>query len=376
MPSSTAVFANVLSFPPSEVTGRLLHVTGRRIHDLRYSHCPLFARKVPTDMTSSVRPRFLFLPLPATSLGAFFATSIQALPLPFRCVPFPFPDILTCTACDHITFRVLTCVSSVTAFAFESPHDGGSRIRLHVHVLASPAHLPHRALPRMPTGRRKKPPPPSLEETRSILRQRQRALTDEIRALKQQSRRLQRNRTGEHVGKFFRNVLVALVFLANYKTDLAVGYWQDARRRKHLPVLDVSDMKERIDDLFLQCDVDHFADLAWGDGATTERHNPFWRAWRWKVKMDVRAWVDEVNMRQGLAPSSSMVARRMNTLGTHPVFRLNVLEDPKTSGAARVRLQRWRGQAGARWKAIRVKERITLEEKRQKARGANNSPPK
>ena len=166
---------------------------------------------------------------------------------------------------------------------------------------------------------------------------------------------------------------MALVFLGNYTTDLAVDFWRDARRRKHLPALETSDMRERIEKYFLECDVDYFVNLGWGETASTQRQNPFWPAWRWKVKMDLRRWVDTVNMRQGLAPSSSMVARRWNTLGHHPVFSLQNVDDPRTSGAARVRLHKWRHAAGVRWKAIRIQERITLEEKRSKVEPILNS---
>lgn len=219
----------------------------------------------------------------------------------------------------------------------------------------------------MPKRYREQPSPTPREQMQNIW-MRQRDLTFNIRMLKQKAEREERRQNGAALSVKFRNILVALMFLANnYETDMALSYWQDARRRRHLPQLEDDEMHERLRNLFMECDLDKMTEWGWGTTAPIKCDNPFWRAWRWKVKMDLQRWVRQVNMRQGLAPSSCMVARHWNALATHPIFNVQCVEDPRTSTTSRTRLFKWRKQVGARWKAIRVTERITLEEKRSKA---------
>ena len=168
------------------------------------------------------------------------------------------------------------------------------------------------------------------------------------------------------LSRFMETVLVLLYVFAGYNDSLATTYWVNQQKKKKRPLLPTSEIRRRIEDIFLSYDDDDLSCLV--DPNQTSQKYAWRRAAYFQNKMKLKRWVRTQNVQRGLAPNSRMVIREYNILRKDTPFLLLQTDhpDPATNSSSRVFLNRWRKEVRGRWKAIRVLEYVSLEDKRGK----------
>lgn len=193
-----------------------------------------------------------------------------------------------------------------------------------------------------------------------------RAATSRLNVLERKKRRQDQRQNGEKLSGFMRKVLLLLYLLSGYTPTCAVSYWSYIRKRKRLAVLPESECSRVVEDLFLHSNPVTVWDLS--DDSSPVDENVRKRAWWWMTRYKLRSWVRDANASKGLAPSSRLLIRQYNGLlqDIPFVIRPAPRDDPAACSYSRVFLRRWRLSVGSRWARIRVRDYVSLEEKRQK----------
>ena len=193
------------------------------------------------------------------------------------------------------------------------------------------------------------------------------SLSKEIRNKKRRQRRQENQGNPNAISTFMKTVLVLLYVFAGYNVSLASSYWvNQQKKKKNRPALELSQMRRRIEDIFLSYTDDDLSSLV--DPKRTAQKHAWRRAAYYQNKMKLRAWVRTQNVQRGLAVNSRMVIREYNIIRKDTPFLFMQADhpDPATNSSSRVFLNRWRKDVRGRWKSIRILEHVTLEHKRAK----------
>ena len=163
--------------------------------------------------------------------------------------------------------------------------------------------------------------------------------------IKHQQRRQRRHEERSQptaLSPFMKTVLVLLYVFAGYNSSLASNYWVNQQKKKTRPALPTSEMRRRIEDIFLSYTNDQLSSLV--DANLTLQKQAWRRAAYFDNKMKLRHWVRTQNVQRGLAPNSRMVIREYNILRrcTPFLFLQTDHPDPATNSSSRVFLNRWR----------------------------------
>ena len=196
-------------------------------------------------------------------------------------------------------------------------------------------------------------------------------MTRQLKLARQQERRKKRQEAAVVLPKCLRVVLLLLYVFGGYRPDFAQSYWNLQRSRKKLRALAQEESKCRIENIFLECDLEELDRLS--DPNRARSTTALRRASYWFNKMKLAEWVRMCNLQQGLAPCSRLVVCKWNALrrSTPFLWKIDDHLDPSVNAGSRVLLWRWRRAVRGRWKPIRVLEYVPLEVKRNKALLAN-----
>ena len=155
---------------------------------------------------------------------------------------------------------------------------------------------------------------------------------------------------------------------AGYVVEPATTFLANSGRQRHWPTKSEEELAEMVENLFLEVDdMDEFANLTSkcepSDPEAMRKAIAYVEQWR------LATWVTGLNSAHGVAPTTDSVLQRKEAM------RLQLPEDvrPQAVGSssdakARVWCRRWRLRWGARHARVRIREDVSLEEKRTKAR--------
>ena len=190
----------------------------------------------------------------------------------------------------------------------------------------------------------------------------------ELRRLEKiQQRRAEQERPGiGSVSQCLKWILLMLYVLGGYSVVCAESYWVQQRKKRKKPPYSSELMTPFIEDLFMAVDNEKiFSTL---EEESQQHKFSRLQAFSWFSQHRLRDWVREKNLRKGLAVPSRYLTEHYNKLLQDIPFeiRLHPQDDPRSAGAARVFLWRWRQKFKSKWGRIRVQEHIPLAEKRSK----------
>ena len=92
-----------------------------------------------------------------------------------------------------------------------------------------------------------------------------------------------------------------------------------------------------------------------------DMHTAIRKATRFKVDIELEAWVEDQNMQKGISPVPSVFLRRANEMKA-----AHGLQIPKTHKGSRKWMARWRVRRAVKLRLLPARERIAVEDKHQK----------
>ena len=165
---------------------------------------------------------------------------------------------------------------------------------------------------------------------------------------------------------FALHVVLITYALCEYKAPAAVKFLATTGRKRRWPEKPEPELQELVENLFMECEANELAELA--DEDDPKHPEAFAVAVRYSEEWKMAAFVEDQNVRLGLAPTTESLLHRWEcTRAKYPeVFRPM---DPGLVAEARARkwAQRWKVRWGAKHGAIRVRDELPLEETRTKA---------
>ena len=165
---------------------------------------------------------------------------------------------------------------------------------------------------------------------------------------------------------FMLHVVLIAYALCEYKAPAAIKFLTNTGRKRRWPEKPESELQQLVEDAFLECDLDEFANLSSKDSPTDPE--AFAAAARYSEEWAMAFFVEDQNARLGLAPSTEFLLDRwrqrrlMYPEASRPLDPGLVVESK-----ARKWAQRWRIRWGARHGRIRVRDELPVEEARAKA---------
>ena len=177
----------------------------------------------------------------------------------------------------------------------------------------------------------------------------------------------EREQRAWRLSTFMVHVVLIAYALGQFKVPAAVKFLTTTGRKRRWPEKPESELQEMVENVFLECDLTELANLSDKDNPT--HPEAFAAAARYFEEWAMAVFVEEQNMRLGLAPSTEFLLDRwrqrrlMYPEGTRPL-------DPGLVSESKARkwARRWRIRWGARHGRIRVRDELPVEEAKAKAR--------
>jgi hypothetical protein len=213
-----------------------------------------------------------------------------------------------------------------------------------------------------------------LRAERDEVKRREADLKAQLKEAKSKAKSLRdREERAWRLSTFMLHVVLIAYALCEYKTPAAIKFLMVTGRKRRWPEKHESELQELVENAFLQCDLDELADLS--DKENPTHPEAFAAAARYSEEWTMAVFVEEQNMRLGLAPSTEFLLDRwrqrrlMYPEASRPLDPGLVVESK-----ARKWAHRWRIRWGARHGRIRVRDEVPTEEARTKA-STNPHPP-
>ena len=202
-----------------------------------------------------------------------------------------------------------------------------------------------------------------LRAERAQMKKREKILKAELQKAKKAQEQTER---AWQLSAFMVDVVLIAYALCGYKDPAAVKYLTVTGRQRRWPDRPEPELQGLVETLFLECDVDELADLT--HEASPAEPEAFAVAARYSEEWGMAAFVEDSNVRLGLAPSTdSLLHRWRQQSASYPAAVRprdpGVVSEPR----ARKWAQRWRERWDAWYGGIRVRDEVPVEEARTKA---------
>ena len=163
------------------------------------------------------------------------------------------------------------------------------------------------------------------------------------------------------------HIVLILYFLANRQAEPVLMFLRSESRKRHWPTRSDEDVMEQVSDMFLAISLEDL--LALTDMDEPKDPPALLEASRRYEEWRLAMWVERLNARQGVAPSTSLVLERhAQSCAALPEAARPRARGVAAQGFARKWAFAWRKRHGARHGLIPAREDVPLEERRAKAR--------
>jgi hypothetical protein len=188
-----------------------------------------------------------------------------------------------------------------------------------------------------------------------------------LKAQLQQAKKVQeQSERAWKLSAFMIHVVLISYALCEYKAPAAVKYLTVTGRKRKWPERTESELKEMVERLFVECDVDKLADLT--SKASPAEPDAFAVAARLSEEWAMATFVEDCNLRLGLAPSTDSLLHRWRQQSASYPEAVRPRDIGVVSEArARKWAQRWRERWNAWYGGIRIRDEVPVEEARAKA---------
>jgi hypothetical protein len=176
----------------------------------------------------------------------------------------------------------------------------------------------------------------------------------------------EREKRAWRLSAFMLHVVLIANALCDYEAPAAMKFLTMTGRKRRWPEKPESELQELVENLFMECDTNELAELADKDNPT--HPEAFVVAARYSEEWHMAAFVEDQNVRLGLAPSTESLLDRWRRRRTMYPEAFRPLDAGLVAeGKARKWAHRWRIRWGAWHGGIRVRDELPLEETKTKA---------